>query len=210
MKTLSIMIFAGTLFLMSCSSTQVTSSWKADNVSTREYKKIMVLGIIQEKDRTIREELENEIVSDLRAQGYEATSALQEYGPKAFSRFSEEEIADRLKNSGYDAVLTTSLLDKTKENNYTPGNVSYQPVGVYYNRFGRYYTTVYDRVYTPGYYTTSTNFFLESNLYDTKTGDLVYSVQSKAYDPSSVSSLSSDYAKTIINDMKKNSVIDRQ
>jgi hypothetical protein len=208
MKTSCILLFAGLILLISCNSTQVTSSWK-DKATTKQYKKIMVLGIIKEKNRTLREQLENEIVSDLKAQGYEASSALQEYGPKAFNRLKEDEIADQLKNSGYDAVLTTVLLDKTKDQHYTPGNVSYQPAGNYYNRFGRYYGTIYDKVYTPGYYTTSTNFFLESNLYDTNTGDLVYSVQSKAFDPESPSALSNDYAKTIIRDMKKNSVLNK-
>jgi hypothetical protein len=207
MKALSILMFTAILSLMSCSSTQVTSSWKAEKLPANKYKKIMVLGIIKEKDRTLREELENQIVSNLKEQGYDASSAMQEYGPKAFSRYKEEEIADKLKNSGYDAVLTTVLLDKSKDQRYTPGNVSYQPVGTYYNRFGRYYTTVYDRVYTEGYYTTSTNFFLESNLYDTKSGDLVYSVQGKAFDPSSASTLGNDYAKTLIKDMKKNDVL---
>lgn len=208
-KLQAMMLFTGLLFVISCSNTKVTSSWKDDKVNTSQYKKIMVLGIIRDKDRTLREQLENELVTNLKAQGYDASSALQEYGPKAFNKFSEEEIADKLKNSGYDAVLTTSLLDKSKDKHYTPGNVSYQPAGVYYNRFGRYYTTVYDRVYTPGYYTTSTNFFLESNLYDTRTGDLVYSVQSKSFDAESPAKLSSDYAKTIIKDMKKNKVLNK-
>ncbi|CAN5849739.1 hypothetical protein BH11BAC4_BH11BAC4_08270 [soil metagenome] len=208
MKAFSMAIFAGLFSLVSCSSTQVTSSWKAGNLPNTQYKKIMVFGIIQEKDRTMREELENALVSDLKAQGYDAVSALEEYGPKAFSRLSEEEIADRLKNSGYDAVLTTVLLDKSKEQNYTPGNTTYRPAGI--ARFGRYYTTIYDRVYTPGYYTTSTNFFLESNFYDTKSGDLVYSVQSRAFDPSSAATLSSDYAKTVVTDMKKNGVIGKK
>lgn len=210
MKEIPIVLFASLLALASCSSTKVTSSWKADKLQTSQYKKIMVLGIINQKDRTLREELENQLVAKLKLQGYDAHSALVEYGPKAFSKFQEDEIADQLKNSGYDAVLTTVLLDKTKDKNYTPGNVRYQPAGVYYNRFRRYYTTVYDRVYTPGYYTTSTNFFLESNFYSTDTGDLIYSVQSKAFDPSSSVSLSNDYTKMIIKDMKKNGIIEKR
>lgn len=207
MKTLSLLLFVGISMLMSCSNTQVTSSWKAEEIPSARYKKIMVLGIIQEKDRTIREELENQFVSNLRMQGYDANSALQEYGPKAFLRLKEDEIADQLKNSGYDAVLTTVLLDKSKDQHYTPGSVSYQPVGVYYNRFGRYYSTVYDRVYTPGYYTTNTNFFFESNLYDINSGDLIYSVQSQTFDPSSAANLSAGYSKTILKDMKKSGVL---
>lgn len=208
MKPIMISAFAILFSFTSCTSTKVTSSWKDEKAPAGNYKKIMVLGIIKEKDRTLREGLENELVSGLKAQGYDAQSALQEYGPKAFAKLSEEEIADKLKNSGYDAVLTTVLLDKTKDKNYTAGNTSYQPAGVY--RFGRYYTTVYDRVYTPGYYTVSTNFFLESNFYDTKSGDLVYSVQSKALDPSSSAVLSNDYAKMVIKDMKKKDVIGKK
>lgn len=208
MKKIIIAGLAGVFGLAACTSTQVTSSWKANNSNiTSTYNRIMVLGIIKQKDRTLREELENQLVSELKSKGYDAHSALQEYGPKAFDRLSEEAIAEKMKADGYDAVLTTVLLDKNKERNYTPGQVSYQPAGVYYNRFGRYYTTVYDRVYTPGYYTSSTNFFLESNLYDTRYGDLVYSVQTKAFDPSSPAALGDDYARAIIKDMTKNGLI---
>lgn len=207
MKKIITAVFAGMIGLFSCNSTKVTSSWKTDEAAAASFKKIIVLGIIKDKDRALRQELETQLVSYLKEQGYDAHAALQEYGPKAFARSGEEAIVQKLKNSGYDAVLTTVLLDKTKEHNYNPGTVSYQPVGTYYNRFRRYYSTVYDRVYTPGYYSTSTNFFLESNLYDVNSGKLIYSVQSKAFDPSSATTLGNDYAKTIIRDMKKNGLL---
>jgi len=210
MKLLRMAVLLAAFSAVSCTSTQVISSWKADQLPATDYKKILVMGIINEKDRTLRIDLENEVVAKLKAQGYNAVSALNEHGPKAFTKMEEDEIASNVKASGYDAVITTVLLDKTKDQNYRPGDVRYRPVGVYYNRFGRYYSTIYDRVYTPGYYTTSTNFFLESNMYDVVTGDLVYSVQGKAFDPSSSAVLSSDYAKTLVNDMKKNGLISRR
>ena len=81
--------------LAACTSTQVTSSWKASNANvSSSYNKIMVLGIIKQKDRSLREELENQLVSELKEKGYDAHSALQEYGPKAFDRLSEEAIAE--------------------------------------------------------------------------------------------------------------------
>lgn len=202
---------ASVAFLIAaCGNTQVVSSWKSDNIGKTTYKKIMVLGIINEKDRTTRTEIENAMVSQLNGLGYEAISAMQQYGPKAFEKIDEDAIVDQLENSGFDAVITTSLLDKSKDQHYTPGRVSYQPVGIYYNRFRRYYTTVYDRVYTPGYYTTETNFFLESNMYDLKSGELVYSVQGKTFDPASAAALSYDYAKTIVSDMKKKGVLEKK
>jgi hypothetical protein len=204
----NIIVLAGLAFIFgSCGNTQVVSSWKSDNISTASFHKIMVLGIINEKDRSTRTEIENALVAQLNNLGYNAVSAMQQYGPKAFDKIEEDAIVEQLKSSGFDAVITTSMLDKSKEEHYTPGRVSYQPVGIYYNRFRRYYTTIYDRVYTPGYYTTETNFFLESNMYDLNSGELVYSVQGKSFDPASAGALSYDYAKTIVGDMKKKGVL---
>lgn len=205
MKYLLFIIFSAIIF--SCNTTEITTSWKADNVPQNKYKKIMVMGIINQQDRALRAELETEMVNRLREEGYDAHSALDEYGPKAFEQFTEEEIVEKLKTSKYDAILTTVLLDVSKEENYQPGRLRYQPVGVYYNRFGRYYTTIYNRVYEPGYYTTTTQYFLESNFYDLDSGDLQYSVQSKSFDPADASALSHDYGKKIVKDMKKNQII---
>lgn len=209
MKPIIALIISGFL-LSSCSNTMVVSSWKADKVPSSNYKNIIVLGIINQKDRSLRIELENSMVKQLRNLGYNAVSAMDKFGPKAFNKVNEDSIASELVNSGFNAVITTSLLDKSKEHSYNPGNVRYQPMGIYYNRFGRYYTTIYDRVYTPGYYTTQTNFFLETNLYDLSTKELVYSVQGKSFDPSSASALSIDYSKAIVKDMKSKGILTKQ
>lgn len=201
-----IIIFISAAFIIaSCNSTKITSSWKADSGTVSTTQKIMVLGIINQKDRTLRTELEKQLVANLLAKGYKAASAMDEYGPKAFDKVSEDEIVQKLKSSGYDAVLTVVLLDKSKDQYYRPGTVSYQPVGI--RRFGRYYTTIYDRVYDPGYYTNTTEYFLESNLYNIGNSDLIYSAQSKAVDPSSLSALGKDYSKTIVQDMVKQKVL---
>lgn len=208
MKNVKWFIGVLTLFtIMSCSSTQVISSYKDEKVSAKDYKKILVLGIFQPKERALRQETETQLVNRLKENGYNAVTAMEDFGPKAFEKVSEDQLVEKLKTTGYDAVITTALLDKSKEKNYQPGTSSLQPVGVYYNRFGRYYSTIYDRVYAPGYYTTSTDYFLETNLYDIKSGDLIYSVQTKTYDPSSASSLASDNSKKIVQDLKNKKIL---
>jgi hypothetical protein len=200
------------LLAISCNSTKITSSWEAPGAKQNNYKKILVMGILPEKDRSVRQQLERQLAEQLTGLGYTAVSAMDEFGPRAFEKIREEDIATRLKSSGYDAVLTTVLLDKSKERNYNPGSVSYQPIGlgVRYSRFGRYYTTIYDRVYQPGYYTLSTDYMLESNLYEIGSGDLKYSVQIKAFDPTSASSLGSDYGERIVKDMVKKDIIKKR
>jgi hypothetical protein len=195
------------LIIAGCTTSKITSSWKAEDVIAKKYNKVMVLGLIRETDRTMQENMENHLVSDLRELGYNAVSSMQEYGPRVFDKMDEEAAIGKLKNSGVDAVLTIVLLDKEKERKYIPGNISYSPYGYYYNRFWGYRTVLYRRIYEPGYYITDTKYFWESNLYDMNTQRLVYSVQTQSFDPASSESLGHEYGQMIVNDMVKNNVL---
>jgi len=114
----------------------------------------------------------------------------------------------RLSHSGVDAVLTIVLLDKKKGKYYVSGRVNYRPNNNYQGRFWGYYHTMYNRVYTQGYYVTNTEYFWESNFYsmDINT-QLIYSAQSQSFDPPSTSSLTYEYGKMIVKDMLKSNVL---
>lgn len=198
------------LLLASCSSsTKVTSSWKANNASNVKYQKVLVLGLMNEhnNDRAMKESMEKQLANELKSVGVNAVPASSEFPPNVFRNVKEKRALRMLRNKGYDAVMTIVLLDKSKEKNYTPGMVNYQPYGIYYNHFWGYYRTMYARVYTPGYYTTNTSYFWESNLYDLNNNKLLYSVQSKSFDPSSAQSLGSEYARQITKDMAKQGLV---
>jgi hypothetical protein len=104
-------------------------------------------------------------------------------------------------------VLTIVLLDKSKEKFYVPGRVYYTPYNIYHRRFWGYYSTIYERVYERGYYSESTNYFWESNFYDMKSKELIYSVQTKSFNPGDAETLGHEYGKLICNDMLKNGII---
>jgi hypothetical protein len=197
------------LFLIAgCSTSRITSSWKAENIQPKEYKKILVLGLINEPDRTVREQMEEHIMGDLRDLGYDAVCSCDQFNPKTFENMKEKEALAKLNNSGIDAVLTVVLLDKQKERDYVPGRVYYSPYGYYHNRFWGYYNTMYGRVYAEGYYVTNTKYFWESNFYNLENGpQLLYSVQSQSFDPASAGSLSHEYGQMIVKHMVKNNVL---
>jgi len=188
-------------------STRITSSWKADNVQPDKFKKVVVLGLVKENDRTLREKMEQHMVGDLREMGYDAVCSCDEYNPKAFENMSEEQALSKLRGSGVDAVLTVVLLDKSQERYYVPGRVVYSPYTVYQGRFWRYSRMMYDRIYMEGYYTTDTKYFWESNLYDLAANNLVYSSQSQSFDPISAESLGHEYGQLVVKDMVKKNVL---
>jgi hypothetical protein len=203
--------FALFIIAAGCTSTsKITSTWKAKNVEPKNYNKILVLGLMNVADRTIREKMEEHLAEDLNTLGYNAICACEVFDPKAFNNMTEEAAINKLKNQGIDAVLTVVLLDKQKESKYVPGNIYYSPYGYYYNRFWGYRSTLYRRIYEPGYYVSDTKYFWESNLYDMASQQLVYSVQTQSFSPDNANILGHEYAKLIVKDIVKHKVLQQQ
>lgn len=210
MKALTLAGSIMLLFALGCTSSRITHSWKSENMPSKKYNKILVVAMNGATDLAIREKMENHLADDLKNLGYNAVSSMKEYGPRTFKTLSEDAVIEKLQNSGVDAVITIVLLDKTKERYYVPGRIYYSPYVIYYRHFWGYYTTLYDRVYTPGYYTTDTRYFWESNLYDVASKELLYSVQTESFDPASSESLAHEYGQLILNDMVKSRVLNKQ
>jgi hypothetical protein len=206
-------IFSALTFLLiawGCSSSKITSSWKADNIVPEKYNKIMVLGLIREVDRSLQEQMEDHLVGDLQNMGCNAVSSLKIYGPKAFDNMDETAALNKIKNSGIDAVITIVLLDKQKERKYVPGNLTYSPYGYYYDRFWGYRSVLYQRIYQPGYYVTDTKYFWESNFYEMTGQKLIYSVQTKSFDPANKETMAHEYGMMIVKDMEKQHILTKQ
>ena len=62
-------------------------------------------------------------------------------------------------------------------------------------------------MYDPGYYVEDQTYFIESNLYDVETGDIVWSVQSEAFNPSKLETLARNYADLLVSQLRKEGVI---
>lgn len=207
MKTNIIISFIMMLFMISCTSSQITNSWKSENIPEKKFNKIMVVGIIAGSDWALREKMETHLVGDLAAKGYEAVSAIKVYGPKNFENLKEAEVLDKLSGLGVDAVVTIVLLDKERERYYVPGKVFYSPYTIYQRNFWGYYTTIYERIYTPGYYQVNTRYFWESNFYDLRNRNLLYAVHTESFDPDSMDALAHEYGLLIVNNMAKKGVL---
>jgi hypothetical protein len=207
MNKLLVLLMPLVIIFAACSSTNVTNSWKDKNVEQASLKKVMVLAMLPEKHRPLRQEMENEMVEDLQKKGFTAVSALAEYGPKAFAGMDEKQVMQELDKSKVDGVITVSLQDTDQSERYVPGSVRYEPYAIRYNRFYGYYQTFYNRVYTPGFTETRTNYFFETNLYDVNSNKLLYSAQSQSFDPSSAEQIAHEVAKAVVKDMEKNNIL---
>lgn len=190
------------IIALSCNTSKITTSWRAQNITAKEFNKIMVIGLIREADRSIREKMEAHFVGDLQLLGYTAISALAEYGPKAFENLEENEdvVLQKIRSAGVDAVITIVLLDKEKEKSYGPTRPYQTGFWGYYGRYNR-------RITEKDYYVINTKYFWESNLYDLSNGQLLYSVQTQSFDPASAESMGHEYGKMIVKNMQQKTVL---
>ncbi|MES2330676.1 MAG: hypothetical protein V4539_13820 [Bacteroidota bacterium] len=209
MKNNKLLAYVFLLFLTGCTGSKITTVWKAADITSQSYGKILVLGLIPEKDRRIQENMENHVAGDLIDLGYSAVTSLQLFGPKAFDQLDENAALEKLKNSGISAVITIVMLDKKKERKYVQPQVTYSSGG-YMNNFWEYRLGLYNRILEPGYYITDTKYYWESNFYEMSSRKLIYSVQTQSFDPKNSWSMGHEYGHMIVNNMVREKILKTQ
>ena len=158
------------LLLVSCTTTKLKSVWK-DNTYDGYINNIMVVGIFERRD--IRKFFERELVNQFKNHDTEAIAS-------ADAIPSEEELRENVilgeaRKQGIDMIMVTHLLSIDEKSAFHPQ----RNLG----GFNSYYHWAYVYVHGPRYYSQGTlSVYLTSNLYETKTEKLIWSVTSKTMD----------------------------
>ena len=105
-------------------------------------------------------------------------------------------------------ILVTHLIGVENKEVYHPPKTHAVPSRGYHNRFNSYYPRVYEYVHEPGYYTQHKNVNLETNLYETRTEKLIWSVTSETLDPGSVNSIIESLSNEVIKNLRKNNLLE--
>jgi hypothetical protein len=193
------------------STTEVTGSWKNPEVTLKPVHTVLVTALTGRNNA--RQTVETDLANALQKDGIKSIRSL-DILPPSFTSSKEpdkEALLKKIKGSNVDVILTVALIDQTTESRYVPGSYGYAPMTRfgYYGRFWGYYTNWYPTLYSPGYYTEDKTYFLETNLYDAHTEELIWSAQSESYNPSSLDRFSKEFAATVLNEMKKDGLIQK-
>lgn len=196
-----------TIFLGACSSTkESTGVWyDKEKIKGKSYDNFFV--IVMTADIEARVRLENDIASTIVSRGHKAIKSyevlpadLKDPKPPAV-----DAVIEKIKASDCNAVFVTSLLDKTDAIRHTEGGTHYTMrtdyswAGTFFGYYSHYYSTVT----TQGYYSNDKTYFMQSNLYDKATQELMFSVQSEIFNPSSLASGSRTYISTLLKQLDK-------
>lgn len=189
---------------------KITSSWVSPEIPAGvTYQKIFVIALTD--DRAAQGTAESSIEARLRESGIDVVKSTDLFPPA----FASNDIPDKaemiriIRDSGCDAIFTLALLDVLSEERYNPGTPYYigRPAYGFYRYYYGYYRYRYQVVHTPGYYTTDKTYLVESNLYDTRSERLVWTVQSTSFNPSGFSDWFQGYSETILTQLKNDGLI---
>lgn len=197
MKTKILLSFFSLLLFVGCGTqTKVTGVWKSDEYKAEDFSKIAVIAITSNiKDRDL---VEDALVKKLNEIGYKAIPGSILLSPEMIKLKDKKVLESTLKKDSVDGALVISLLDVKEETYYVEGTNNYYSPRPYYGSFYNYYYYNYDRVYSPGYYATSTQIYLESNFYSLNSNTLAQTIQTETVDPADVKDLAESYSKIII------------
>jgi len=204
------------LAVSGCTNTKLIQTWSDPN-NEASYKDIMVVGI-SDSEQT-RRAYESFFVASLQDMGIESLASFTLINHKDELKLKKEKgsfrtiVESAIKGSEIDAVLVTHVVSIEEEDVYRP-SLDYQPVygqpyynGSYYGAMYGYHGYVTTYVQQPGYYTEEKTYTLESNLYDVKTEELVWTTRSQTFAPDSIEQTVHDVSGLIIADLASRKLI---
>jgi hypothetical protein len=202
----SIFILALIAVSISCSlSTDIVAVWRSPESALNRYEHICIAAMTENVSN--KQIVEEEMHKKLLSKGIKSSKMADLFPYKFTGQAAEKDlILNKVRENGNDAILTFALIKHKEETRYVPGSSTYTPY-YGYGTYGGYYGYYGARVYDPGYYTQDDVYFIESNLYDVKTEKLVWSCQSKTYNPSDIVQFSKDFTLAITNQLVKSKVI---
>jgi len=215
------LIFILLLPIISCKpgfSIRTTTLWvNKEKLPPEPLKSIFIIAFTDNLD--VRANLEKDLAAAAQKRGLKAYKSLDVVGPVEIKAMApvKDVFIKKLQDLGCEAVLTTALVHATSETKYTPASdmtYSPYPYGSYagyggfssygpYGGFGGYYGYAATTMSTPGYYTTTSKYFVEAKVFDLKTDETFLSMQTKVENPETIEKASKAYTDLFVEEVKE-------
>jgi hypothetical protein len=187
-----LILLVGFLFVMSSCTTVRLTSWK-DESSAAKVNNIVVFALSDKLEYS--QAIEDAVKTKLTEKGLKCTKSLEFMAPN--QQYANEELKEKVLSLGADAVLIFVPKGQDKSVNYTPPTYS----GYYRGWYGGAYAV------SPGYYSESTTYNIQANLYTVSDEKLVWTGDLSTTDPGSIQAVSYEIANSVYNDWLKRGLV---
>jgi len=187
--------------ITACTTTKIKSSWREPNkqVVISKLNKVLVVALF--KDETSRHKAEDEMVGYLNGKGVVSYNYLN----ISLDKKNVDSIHAKIKADGFDAAVTMRLVDVEKDKTYTPDDLLSYPS--YYQNFGGYYYRSLSLFSTPGYYSTTKIYTVETNVYSIKENRIIWTGLTETTNPDGVKKMTEEITKVVYKKMVKEGFI---
>lgn len=204
MKLTHLLLIVFALIFLSCATTTtVTDVWKDKDYQGKAQKIVVIMPAKTPGNRNL---FEDRFTAELQTRG---NNAMQSYRIIAMDQLPDKELANsKIKNAGADTVLVTRLVDTKTIESYMPGQVYVVP-DTYYG-WGTYYDMLFaGHGYIAGDGSTRDVqvAYIETNVYDMKTGKLIWSAHSKTERTEGEQQLINEFSKVMIKKLSSDGII---
>ncbi|KEO73890.1 hypothetical protein [Anditalea andensis] len=203
------------MIMVSCRpSTEVTAVWNTPEPERSNYNSIFLAALTE--DLSLRQNLEQEFASRLTNRNVTTTKSVETFRPDFYDERSPERnrLEEIIRETACEGILTITLIDVEQEERFVPGGAAgmggmYQPMGRfgYYGTFPGYFNHWHGAAFNTGYYSTDRRYFMETNLYDAQTMELVWSAQSKTLNPASDAAFAREYVDAVKAELRENGLV---
>ena len=215
----AILILILSLSIISCkpsSSIRTTVLWvNKEKLPPEPIKSVFIIAFSDNLD--VRSYLERDLATAAQKRGLKAYKSLDIIGPVEMKSIApvKDVFIKKLQDLNCETILSVALVHATSETKYVPASSStytpyaYGPYAGYggftaygsYGGFGAYYGYAVSTMETPGYYTTTSKYFVEANLFDLKTDETLLSTQTKVTNPSTIEKASRQYTDLFVEEI---------
>ena len=186
--------------------TKIVHRWVLTGLPMPQFKRILVAGVME--NYLVRQDFEDEMKTQLAKYGVDGVSSIDFLPPK--NEMMEGEAKQRIKESTLDGVLVVRPKEARQESEEVVTGGVYMPPPGYYS-FWPYWNMAYGNFISTSSYTQENIIVrVEFNLYYVKDEKLVWSGESDTVYSKDFEKLGRDYAKTLVNQLKKDAVIKKK
>ena len=199
-----LLAFAMTALLAACAARPL-AEWR-DSQFSGTVDNILIIGVSDQP--VLRRLFEDTFVKELAALDVSAKSSYQVLTDEQIS--SKDALDTAIRSQSMDAVLVTRVIGVEEIDTYTPPTYSYTYTPSTFDRHYRDYHSYFNhavQVTTPGYWDKYKVLKLESNLYDSASQQLIWSIQSESFDPRSAAQLIDDQITLAIKSLRNTGLI---
>jgi len=188
--------------MVSCAAKTKTIIWKDKEYKEGTIDSVLIIGVAKKTEN--RSLFENALSEAFKREGVITHNSVDVFSSD--QKLTKDVIKQKAVELGAKFVILTHLFSVTKEDVYRPGGRDNSRFA-YANRYGYYFGHVDSVVSYPGKYEKQTLVRLKTNLYETASEKLIFTISSRTMDPKSVDDAIHSVCRAFMKDFRKNDLL---